>query len=116
MESKGSFQSANSVLEKVDQVIRQSFERNRRVLSYAEYLALLAENPDQQLRSSAQYTVEMMDHFGKTPISQPTAAEEGGATYRFHLFDDPVDGIAPKVVGQEAAQTEIYQTLRSFAR
>ncbi|MCC7440944.1 MAG: hypothetical protein IT285_04900 [Bdellovibrionales bacterium] len=110
--------SATSVLQSVDQTIRSSFDRNRRLLSFEEYLALVAEHPEGQLRGSAQYLLDLMEHYGKTEVVPPglTAREIDSALYRFHLFDEPVDGIAPRVVGQEAAQTAIYQTLQSFTR
>jgi predicted Ser/Thr protein kinase len=110
--------SASSVLQSIDQGIRTAFDKNRRLLSFEEYLALLGESPQRQLRGSAQYLVDLMDHYGRTEVLPPglTNRETDSALYRFHLFDEPVDGIAPKVVGQENAQTALYQALRSFAR
>src|SRR5690606_33752942 len=96
---------------------RKEFETNRRILSFQEYLALLAEEPERQLRGSAQYLVDMLDHFGKTPLSiEETAPLDHTTVYRFHLFDLPIEGVAPKLVGQEEVQSEIYHTLVSFAR
>jgi len=54
----------------------------------------------------------MMDHFGKEECPN----EGGRAIYRFKLFDHPIEGIAPKLIGHEEVQTEIYKTLRSFER
>jgi len=119
--------SGNEVLNQIDQVIRKEFDSNRRILSFDEYLVLFGENPAKQTRGSAKYLVDMMDHFGKslvpqrgegtaTPSVKPghTAAPHG--IQRFKVFDFPIDGIAPKVVGQEWVQNQIYRALKAFAR
>lgn len=102
--------STTDVLSWIETTVRKDFESNRRVLAFDEYLALIAERPEQQLRGSAQYALSMLDHYGKTKI------EGDGELYRFHLFDQPVDGIAPKVVGHERVQTQIYKALQSFVQ
>ena len=44
--------------------MRDSFARNRRVMSFAEYVALFGAEPARQLRSAAQYLRDVFDHFG----------------------------------------------------
>ena len=90
--------------------LKKEFDQNKRVLTFDEYIGLIAENPTRTLRGSAAYLLEMMDYFGKSPVKN----EKG--MFRFNVFDEPVDGIAPKVVGHERVQNEIYRTLKNFVR
>lgn len=100
-------ESVSKTLSSIDQSIRKEFESNRRILSFDEYLQLLAENPTRQLRGSARYMADMMDHYGKDETQSPA---------RFKVFDLPSDGLARKVVGQEQVQNQIYRALRTFTR
>jgi predicted Ser/Thr protein kinase len=93
-----------------DQTIHQNFDRARAVLSFDEYLGVLAENPERQLRGSAQYMADMMDYFGKTAASDPASGIED----RFRVFDATPS--SRKVVGLEAVQNAIYRSLRTFER
>ena len=112
--------SAQEVLNSIDQAVKKEFEANRRILTFDEYNTLLGEKPECQTRGSAQYLADMMDHFGKTPLGSPGLLHGDGAaaieTHRFNLFDNPIDGIAPKVAGQEYVQNHIYRSLRAFSR
>jgi serine protein kinase len=103
--------SPTEILNHIDQEVRKEFESNRRILSFAEYLLLLGEQPERQTRGSARYTADMMDFFGREEIKGHT-----GEASRFRLFDLPADGLARKVVGQEAVQNQIYRALRAFNR
>ena len=107
--------SGSDILSSIDQSIKKEFETNHRVLSFEEYLGLVALHPFEQTRGIAQYVVDMMDHFGS--YSKPeTQATHGSPITRFKLFDLPIDGIAPKVVGHERVQNQLYKTLKAFAR
>ena len=105
--------SGQEVLGFIDQAIKKEFDSNRRILSFDEYLVLLGENAEKQTRGSAQYLVDMMDHFGTETLPQP---ETHTTLRRFKLFNFPIDGIAPRVVGQEWVQNQIYRALKAFAR
>ena len=50
------------------QAVREDFTRNRRVLSFSEYLALAFAEPTRQLRSSTQYIVDCFDHYGTEQV------------------------------------------------
>ncbi len=93
-----------------DQTVNQEFDRAKSVLSFEEYLGLVAENPERHLRGSAQYMADMMDHFGREPSSDPAAGEEE----RFRVFNATPS--SRKVIGQEAVQHSIYNSLRTFQR
>ena len=47
-----------STLVGLHEAVREDFTRNRRVMSFAEYLALVFAEPTRQLRSSTQYIVD----------------------------------------------------------
>lgn len=98
-------------LENLGDEIRRAFTRNRRVMSFAQYLELALAEPGRQLRSAAQYLVDCFDHFGASQISYPW-----GEIRRFHLFDAPWAGGEGKLFGQEAVQNQTYAVLRGFVR
>lgn len=83
--------------------IKDEYEKQNRILSYEEYLELLKQAPARQLRSSSQYLLDMMDHFGRTGR-------------RFNLFDQTFADTRFRLIGQEQVQEQIYQILQSFVR
>ncbi len=104
-------------LASIEQNVKKAFESNRRLLTFDEYLSLMAEKPEQQLRGSARYALDMMDWHGKTPVPQKEQLPSlSVGLQRFKLFDFPIDGTTHKVVGQEIVQNQIYRALRTFAR
>ena len=91
--------------------VRDDFTRNRRVMSFAEYLELVVAEPSRQLRSSTQYLVDCFDHYGSSMVKYPW-----GEIRRFHLFDSPWANGEDRLFGQEAVQNTFYKTLRSFVQ
>jgi len=89
--------------------VRDDFTRNRRVMSFAEYLNLVVAEPLRQLRSSTQYIVDCFDHYGSSAVKYPW-----GEVRRFHLFDAPWDNGEDKLFGQEHVQNTVYRVMRSF--
>lgn len=89
--------------------VRDDFTRNRRVMSFAEYLNLVVAEPARQLRSSTQYIVDCFDHYGSSMVKYPW-----GEVRHFHLFDAPWDGGEDRLFGQEHVQNTVYRVLRSF--
>lgn len=114
--TKGHALTGHEIVGLIDQKIRKEFESNRRILTYDEYLTVFSESPERHLRGSAKYTVDMMDFFGTESLASQQGAPSHAPLRRFKVFDFPVDGIAPKVVGQERVQNQIYRSLKSFAR
>ena len=104
-----------TVLESLEKTTEKEFQANRTILAFDEYLTVLGENPNHQLRGSAQYAADMMDHFGREELPRPHDAGTP-PVFRFRVFDSPPDPSARRVVGQEAVQTQIYKTLRTFVR
>src|SRR5689334_8556178 len=48
--------------------MRESFARNRRVMSFGEYFSLFGADPARHVRSAAQYLRDVFDHFGTEPV------------------------------------------------
>jgi predicted Ser/Thr protein kinase len=91
--------------------MRDSFARNRRVVSFPEYLALFAADPARQLRSAGQYVRDVFDHFGTDTVRTPR-----GPMVRWRLFDCPWDGGKDALMGQEEMQGAVYRLVSNFAR
>jgi len=101
----------NDLLRDIAGTLKGEFAARRSVLSFREYLALVAEKPRHHLRSSAQYVVDTFDHFGSYDRALPT-----GTIRRFRLFDGAFPEANLKVAGQERVQNKVYQLLKGFAR
>jgi serine protein kinase len=99
------------LLVELGSAVRDDFTRNRRVLSFAEYLNLVVAEPTRQLRSSTQYIVDCLDHYGTSMVKYPW-----GEVRRFHLFDAPWAGGEDRLFGQEAVQNAVYRVLRSLVQ
>jgi predicted Ser/Thr protein kinase len=93
------------------EAVREDFTRNRRVMAFAEYLALVFAEPTRQLRSSTQYIVDCFDHYGANIVKYPW-----GEVRRFNLFDAPWAGGEDRLFGQEIVQNQVYRVLRSFVQ
>ena len=101
----------HSLLTQLSESIRTEWSRQRRVLSFAEYLELLVAQPARQLRSAAQYLTDCFDHFGTTSVRYPY-----GEIRRFALFDCPWTGGEDRLFGQEQVQNEVYEALGALVR
>lgn len=91
--------------------MRESFARNRRVMSFGEYFTLFGADPQRQVRSAAQYLRDVFDHFGTEPVRTPR-----GPMTRWRLFDCPWDAGKDALMGQEEVQASVYRLISNFAR
>lgn len=107
-------------LGRIGRSIHDAFRRKRRLLSFAEYFELLCQQPTLQARNTAQYLLDMFEHFGRVELSKPQGPET-----RYRLFDglrtdDPehVERLraGARLVGQERVQEEIASILTAFVR
>jgi len=89
--------------------IRDRFGENKRVMSFGEYLEMVAASPRRQLRSSPQYIVDTFDHFGSEEVDYPW-----GKVRRFKLFDCPWAGGRDMLIGHEEVQNRVYRALSNF--
>src|SRR5690348_5846795 len=103
--------SGNEVLGIINSSIQKEFDSNQRILSFEEYLVYFSRNTEKQIRGSAQYLVDMMDHFGTTSLNPQGESQSSTTNFsrRFKIFDFPVDGSNRKVEGQEWVQNQIYR-------
>ena len=105
-------------LARTGDAVRERFLAQRRVLSFAEYLALVASHPLRHARDAATYLRDAFDHFGSYTLERPWGA--GGEVRRWALFDLPFAGEAraasERLVGHEELQNAVYQALQSFHR
>ena len=102
---------ARRYLETVGSEVKEIFVENRMILSFEEWIAAFMRDPDRHARSSAQYLLDTLDHFGSETVRGPRGEER-----RFSLFDRPFDGGQGRVAGQEEAQSAIYRILGNFVR
>jgi predicted Ser/Thr protein kinase len=91
------------------EAVRDDFTRNRRVLSFSEYLSLVVSEPRRQLRSSTQYLVDCFEHYGSAMVKYPW-----GEVRHWNLFDAPWAGGEDRLFGQEHVQNAVYRVMRSF--
>jgi serine protein kinase len=122
---------AASQVRAIAEHVEQRFRAGRRVLSFAEFLALFDEQPVRYSRDASRYLRDVFDHYGKTTVRHPW-----GEFTRYKLFDlpwellptanDPASAAAQRpdqpilprgaLVGQEHVQEEIYRALSNFVR
>jgi predicted Ser/Thr protein kinase len=91
--------------------IRENFARNRRVMSFAEYLTLFGNDPARQLRSAGQYLRDVFDYFGSETVRTPR-----GPMTRWRVFDCPWEGGKDALAGHEEVQGAVYRLVSNFAR
>src|SRR3954470_18888724 len=103
-------EESSQVLDDLVGDIRRSFLEDRTILSFKEYFNLVLEKPERHLRSSAQYLVDMLHHFGQEELDLPA-----GKVTRFKLFDAPFADGDKRVAGHEAVQEALYRALANFA-
>lgn len=90
--------------------VKASFDSDRTILSFDEYLELLLAEPKTYARNAAQYVRDVFDHFGSETRETPV-----GPVRRFKLFDLDTDGEG-RVAGQDEVQNALYKALGNFVR
>jgi predicted Ser/Thr protein kinase len=103
--------SAKDFLKEVGAVVSRDFLQDRSILSFEEYLELFLQGPHAQVRNSAQYLHDVLDHFGTAPVQHPS-----GPMRRFKLFDLTDGERMGRVAGQEEVQNALYRLLGNFVR
>ena len=91
--------------------VKEQFDRDRTLLAFDDYLALVLQDPYTHMRSTAQYVVDAADHYGSYDVARPY-----GTFTRYRMFDGLEDVTEMRVAGQEAVQHALITQLRSFAR
>ncbi|NOY90279.1 MAG: serine protein kinase PrkA [Deltaproteobacteria bacterium] len=110
----GGTSGLGELFEAIGAEVSERFTRERRVLSFDQYLELLASRPEAQTRDAACYLRDCFDHFGSDELVAPT-----GTRRRFRLFDLPFEQgseASDRLIGQERLQEATYRVLDGFAR
>ena len=55
--------------------MREAYAKNKRVMSFDEYFALFAAQPERQARSAAQYIRDVFDFFGTVEVRHPRGTD-----------------------------------------
>lgn len=102
-------------LHRIFQEIQGAFQKQKRVLSYFEYLEVFRRDPARQSRDAARYLAEMLDYYGTTPAPRPF-----GSVPRYKVFDQVLsqEGGADNeaLLGQEEVQAEVRRAAQNFAQ
>jgi predicted Ser/Thr protein kinase len=91
--------------------IREAYARHKRVMSFDEYYALIADAPHRHARSAPQYLSDAFEYYGAEEVHHPR-----GTVTRWKLFDAPWEGGKDRLVGQEEVQGRIYRAIQNFVR
>ncbi|NBO37156.1 hypothetical protein EBU99_01090 [bacterium] len=100
------------ILDSISTESKREFKEKNYLLSFDEYLELIAQKPQLLLRSSAQYMKDMIDSFG---IEEQEIGHEGKRRH-FLIFERNRGPNRPPIVGQHEAHEHIYKILEQFVR
>lgn len=103
--------TATEYLHRLGNDVLEDYSKNRRAMSFAEYLSLVIDSPTNHLRSAPQYAADCFRHFGTETVEYPY-----GTTRRFKLFDCPWADGRERLIGQEDAQNRVFRALTNFVR
>lgn len=105
-----SFQPAE-LIERIARQARERFVGEKTILSFPEYLDVVAADPRGQLRDAATYVRDCFLHYGTEVVERPY-----GRFVRYKLFDCPFDGGRQRLVGHEPVQAAVFGLISDFVR
>ena len=100
----------DTFLKRISESNQQTFQRQKNILTFQNYIDLFYQKPVKLSRTSPEYIKEMIEHFG---------IEEGKNSFenkKFNLFEKRKSSKGACIVGQNAAQERIYKILQQFVR
>ncbi len=100
-----------SFLDRTAERTRERFVREKTLLSFAEYLDVVAQRPAEQSRDAAMYLRDVFLHFGTETVQRPY-----GRFTRYRLFDCPFDDGRDRLIGHEAVQEAVFGLLTDFVK
>jgi len=103
--------NVESALDKIEQGVREGFEKADKVRSFRQFVDDFCKRPRLYLRTAPQYLVDMFEALGTR-----SSTRIGQEAVRFRLFDTEPDTNEAALVGQERVQEEIYANLLAFAK
>jgi serine protein kinase len=99
------------LLERIARTAKESFERQRSILSFDDWLDEVAAHPRRHLRNAARYLMDVVESFGVVDVKLPT-----GTFRRWRLFDQESEDGRGRVAGQERVQAALVRVLENFVR
>lgn len=102
---------AKTFLKDLTDSVSQAFERNRRLLSFDQFVEAFHEHPERHGRSAVQYMRDCFLHYGYSEQE-----EVWGKSTHFHLFDAPFEEGSEPMVGHQASQVRVFRLLENFVR
>lgn len=90
---------------------RERFVREKSILSFQEYLEVVASDPVRQTRDAATYVRDCFLYYGTETVERPY-----GRFTRYKLFDCPFDGGRNRLVGHEPVQGAVFGLISDFVR
>lgn len=102
-------------LSEIGDDLRARFVRERRVLSFEEFLDIARADPYRHSRDASRYLRDCFDFYGTVEVVRPG----GQKLTRYRLFDLPFEtdrASRDALVGQEEIQEVFYRQLSIFAR
>jgi len=88
-------------IQSIAESVERRFQTGRRVLSFAEYLALMESAPVRYTRDASRYLRDVFEHYGSRKVDHPW-----GEFTRWNLFDMPWDAdLAAKASGPRDSLT-----------
>ena len=100
----------DSFLKQATEVSLKTFEGQKRILSFRQFLDAFTANPIKLGRNAAHYVLDAFEHFGTEECEGI-----GGKVKRYKLFDVPWEFGGAKLIGHENVQQQIHDLLRRFA-
>jgi len=99
----------DSFLVQSTQASQQTFESQKRILSFRQYLDAFCASPVRYGRNAAQYALDCFEYYGSNEVEAP-----GHKRRHFKLFDAPF-GTCEPLVGHEDVQRIVHELLKRFA-
>ncbi|MFK7873774.1 MAG: hypothetical protein AB8C84_11530 [Oligoflexales bacterium] len=99
----------NNILNQLDQEYKHHSHES--IFTFAEFLSLVQKQPRMHIRSSAQYTLQMFEHYGK----QKNSDEHLEDIPRYHIFDVGSERSGP-IIGGESTQHFVHNILKRFSQ
>jgi serine protein kinase len=103
--------ASHELLEGIARNAKESFERQRTILSFDAWLDEVVAHPRRHLRNAARYLMDVVVSFGVDDVKLPT-----GTFRRWRLFDQEFDEGRGRVAGQERVQAALVRVLENFVR
>jgi predicted Ser/Thr protein kinase len=104
-------EASRQLLERIARSAKESFERQRTILSFDAWLNEVIAHPRRHIRNAARYLMDVVASFGVDDVKLPT-----GTFRRWKLFDQQFDDGRGRVAGQERVQSALVRVLENFVR